>query len=107
MSKSFCDDIVYRLKDYCNITYRSMFGGYGLYFDGIIFALVADKQLYLKVDDSNRKYFEDYGCSPFEYVSKGKQMKMSYYLIPDEVFDDCDKLYEWSLRSYNISLMKK
>jgi DNA transformation protein len=38
------------------VTIRKMFGGYGVYHDGLMFALVADDTLYLKADDENAHY---------------------------------------------------
>ena len=34
-----------------------MFGGYGVFLDGVMFGLIADGDLYLKVDDANREDF--------------------------------------------------
>ncbi len=44
-----------------------MFGGHGVYHAGGIFALIADGQLYLKVDDESRGVFEAAGLSPLMY----------------------------------------
>lgn len=37
------------------ITYRKMFGDYGMYCNGKIFALICDNQLYLKITESGRQ----------------------------------------------------
>ena len=37
---------------------RRMFGGAGLYLDGLFFALIADDTRYFKVDDSNRSDYD-------------------------------------------------
>ena len=37
------------------ITYRKMFGEYGVYCDGKIFALICDNQLYIKITESGRR----------------------------------------------------
>lgn len=37
---------------------RRMFGGYGLYRNDVMFALIADDTLYFKVDEHNRAEFE-------------------------------------------------
>src|SRR5688572_6560166 len=47
------------------VTSRAMFGGVGLYADGLFFGLLADDRMYLKVDDTNRGDFEQVGMSAF------------------------------------------
>ena len=83
---------------------RKMFGGYGVYYDGLMFGLVASDQLYLKVDDTNREDFEALGLNPFEYNKQGKLMKMSYYLAPEVIYDDPDVAAQWAHKSWDIAL---
>lgn len=65
------------------IRIRAMFGGHGLYADGPMFALIAEDQLYFKVDAVNRPEFELAGSSPFMYQSKGgAPVAMGYWLTP-------------------------
>ena len=67
---------------------KRMFGGYGLFYDDLMIGLVADDVLYLKADDESAGWFSKKGLSQFEYVKQGKPMKMSYFMAPDEIFDD-------------------
>lgn len=46
------------------ITSRHMFGGFGFYKDGYFFALIANGELYFKVDESNKKDYQDAGSKP-------------------------------------------
>ena len=66
------------------IVVRRMFGGYGLYCDGTMFALIADDVLYLKADEGNRSEFERAGATPFVYEAKGRRTVMSYFSAPDQ-----------------------
>ncbi len=86
------------------ITIRKMFGGYGIYHDGLMFALVADESLYLKADGAIVSYFEREGLGPFEYDKGGKVVKMSYYLAPDDVLEDPEQAAIWARRSYEAAL---
>jgi len=86
------------------ITIRRMFGGYGIYHDGLMFALVADEALYLKTDRVNVGDFEREGLGPFEYDKGGKVVKMSYYLAPDDVLEDPEQAAIWARRSYEAAL---
>ena len=72
--RSFHDYVIQdRLGKIPGITSRAMFGGWGVYKDGIIFAIIDDDQLYFKVDDQLQPEFEQLGSSPFVYSpSPGK-----------------------------------
>ncbi|MEO0412638.1 MAG: TfoX/Sxy family protein [Pseudomonadota bacterium] len=84
---------------------RAMFGGHGLYFDGRMFALVADDTLYLKVDDQNRAAFEAEGLDPFRYPKKdGEQAVMAYYQAPSAALDDTDILLDWARLGIEASM---
>jgi DNA transformation protein and related proteins len=69
------------------VAVRRMFGGYGLYCDGTMFALIADDVLYLKVDEANRGEFERAGATPFVYEAKGRRTVMSYLSAPDQALE--------------------
>ncbi len=70
------------------VSARAMFGGHGLYADGIIFAIVVDDTLYLKTDDRNRADFAAQGLLPFVYASRnGERTAMSYYRAPDDALE--------------------
>ena len=84
-----------------------MFGGYGIYHDGVMFGLVADDELYLKVDDSNRTDFETLGLEAFVYDKQGKQMKMSYYQAPEVIFDDPGEAEQWARKAWEVAWKTK
>ena len=86
------------------VTARKMFGGYGIYRNGLMFALVADNILYLKADSENSEYFKQEGLPPFEYNKKGNLVKMSYYRAPDEIMDDREQAALWARRSYEAAV---
>lgn len=105
MSKSeFLNYILELLSDQDAISARAMFGGYGIYKYGQIFALIIHDELYFKVDDSNRDYFINAGSEPFSYERNGKKYYMSYYNAPSEIYDDPDLLNSLVEGSYQISL---
>ena len=75
---------------------RPMFGGFGLYIDGMIFGIVALDQVFLKVDDQNRAAFESAGSEPFRFeTARGKTTITSYWRCPDAVLRDAAKLQVW------------
>ena len=86
---------------------RRMFGGYGIYHDGVMFALVADDTLYLKADADTREHFLTRGLDAFKYNKNGKTVTMSYYLAPEEILDDAEMACEWAQQAYAVALRAK
>ena len=95
-SSEFVDFVLESLEPLGGVSARRMFGGWGIYKDGVMFALIAYDQLYLKVDDDNRAAFEARGLQPFIYTGKGRPIRMSYREAPGEGFDDPDILCDWA-----------
>ncbi len=85
---------------------RRMFGGAGIYFDGLFFALIADDVLYFKVGDSNRSDYEDAGMEPFRPFAD-KPNVMSYYEVPIEVLENKGRLQEWAQKALTIAAASK
>ncbi len=95
MSKEFAEHAVDLLQGVGPVNSRAMFGGYGIFLDGLMFGLIADEQLYLKVDDENRPDFESRDLGPFVYEGKHRTMEMSYHLAPPEAMEDPELLADW------------
>ncbi|MBX9765614.1 TfoX/Sxy family protein [Patescibacteria group bacterium] len=96
------------LGDMRGITARAMFGGYGLYKDGVIFGIIAEDELYLKVDDTNRDEFVAFDSHPFVYEQgKHKKTTMSYWVIPEEILEDRARMEDLVLASVTINKKKK
>ena len=88
------DGIIDRLSGLGDITSRAMFGGHGLYWRGVIFAIAHRERLYLKVDEQSRPAFEARGMGPFR--PNERQTLKSYYEVPPEVLDDPEALLSWA-----------
>ena len=79
------------------VTVRRMFGGAGVFADGLMIALVVDGVIYLKADDSIVPLFEREGLAPFSYKTKdGKRTLKSYWRMPERLYDEPDELAEWA-----------
>lgn len=46
------------------VTYRKMFGEYGMYLDGKIFALICENQLFVKITEAGKKMHPEYEEKP-------------------------------------------
>lgn len=75
---------------------RMMFGGHGIYDGELMFALAADGEIYLKVDDATKARFEQAGSRPFTYDRKGKPFSLNYWLLPGAALDDVEELRRWT-----------
>ncbi|MDE1182363.1 TfoX/Sxy family protein [Paraburkholderia sp.] len=94
------DDFV----DYCvellggPVTTRAkrMFGGYGLYFDGLFIAIVFNDQLYLKANDAGAILFEQAGGSPLRvHASAERPIHLKYWSVPPEAMDSAAMIEPW------------
>lgn len=93
---AFADYVMDLLEAFDGVRLRAMFGGYGLFQDDVMFALIGEDTLYLKADQKNRPLFEKAGMTPFVYSSNGKAATMSYYETPPEALEDADAMQPWA-----------
>ncbi len=100
----FTDFVLELLEPLGGVTARRMFGGGGLFRDGLMFAIIDDDTLFMKVDDGNRPAFEAAGARPFTYRRKERTIAMSYYEAPPELFDDADELCAWARAAHEAAL---
>jgi len=108
-SSAYADYIENDLLAYIpGITSKRMFGGYGFYLDGYIFAIIVDDELYFKTDESIEPEFESRGSNPFIYDGHKKKgpVKMPYWKVPIDIQEDQGALEQWVRRSAQISREK-
>lgn len=82
-----------------SVDVRRMFGGTGLFRDGIMFGFVVGDTLYLKTDDGSRSAYEDAGMEPFRYERGGRTVSLGYHEVPADVLEDGELLAEWTARA--------
>ena len=87
-SREFADTVVEWLEPMGVVRAKRMFGGYGLYLDSLMFALIADDTLYVKADAENRGEYEKREMPPFLYQRQGKTVTFAYHAVPAEALDD-------------------
>ena len=84
---------------------KRMFGGYGIYRDGLMFGLVADDILYLKVDEQSRPAYQARDLPAFCYLRQGKRVEIrSYRQAPPEALEDPDLLLDWAGKAFQAAL---
>lgn len=81
-----------------------MFGGAGIYRDGLMFALVSGGDIYLKADKETEQRFRAAGSRPFVYSRDGKSATMSYWSAPDAALDDPAVMHDWAELAFEAAL---
>lgn len=105
ISKEFLDFIEEILTPMGAVTTRRMFGGAGVFLDGMMFGLVADDQLYFKADADNAPQFDAAGLDYFTYQPAGKEaMQMGYRAAPEGALDDQDEMLIWARLGFDAAL---
>ncbi len=102
-STDFVDHVLELLAGLGPVHARRMFGGAGLYADGVMFALVIDDVLYFKADETTRQRFSDEGSEPFTYEAKGRTITVSHWRVPDRLYDDADEMCCWARTALAIA----
>ncbi|AIY43560.1 Regulator of competence-specific genes [Collimonas arenae] len=88
------------------VSVRKMFGGHGIYYDGLMICIVIDGGLFLKTDEETRPGFKAAGCAPFIYESKGKRVEMSYWSAPEDAMDSPAAMTPWARLAYAAAVRK-
>ena len=102
--KEFVSYVVDLMQSVGPVHAKAMFGGHGIYLDGLMFGLVADSVLYLKAGKESESEFKDRGLEAFTYSKKGKEYSMSYYQAPEEALEDDEVMNSWASRAYGVAL---
>jgi DNA transformation protein len=96
-SDSFAEFLREQLAPLGRVTLRRMFGKTGVFCDGVMFAVVADNMLYLRLDDQNREAFAEALASPLlNYEKKGATIDLAFCRAPERLFDEPDELVAWA-----------
>ena len=75
---------------------RRMFGKTGVFCEGVMFGMVTDDTLYLRVDDGNRDAFAEAAAfPPLNYEKQGRLLDLSFWRAPDRLLDDSEELLQW------------
>lgn len=99
-SREFVEFVLEQMAPLGRVRARAMFGGFGIYRDEHIFAIIVDDRLYFKTDAATRAEFQAKGLGPFTYIMRGKPVTMPYFEAPPEVFEEPDTMQHWAQMAY-------
>ena len=87
------------------VTIKRMFGGKGIYRDGVIFALYLFDEIMLKADEESAPAFAAAGARQWVYQRKGKSpVAMPYWSVPEDAYDDPDEMAKWARLAWEAGL---
>jgi len=104
MSDEFIDYVMELLGPFGTVRPRRMFGGCGIYLDGLMFALVSQDMLYLKADEMNRVEFEQAGCEIFGYTRQGRRAALNFFRAPEDAMESPELMLPWARSAYAAAL---
>ena len=106
LSDGYTEYILDQLSYVENVVSKKMFGGVGLYCDSVFFALIADDVLYFKVDDSNRKDYEERGMGSFKPFGESSY-SMQYFEVPADIMEVQNELGIWAEKAIDVARRKR
>ena len=83
---------------------RRMFGGWGLYADGLFIAIIAFERLYLKTSEDSHERFITAGGEPFRYQAHGREVALGYCTAPAEALDSPALMAPWARLALQAAL---
>ena len=102
MDKEFLQDL---FSPFGEVTIKRMFGGLGVFHQGLSFAAVMDGILRLKADAETIPEFEAEGMGPFHYTRQnGTTTSMAYYQVPEHLLDDPDEFRSWAEKAFEAAV---
>lgn len=102
--RDFVNYLLELLEPLADIAAKRMFGSYGLFRDGLMFAIVSDNTLYLKADSQTTPLFTERNLEPFTFHKKGETISTSYYRAPEEALDNSEEMREWATLAHQAAL---
>lgn len=110
-SDSFHDFVCELFAGVGAISVKRMFGGAGVYAEGLMFALLADETIYIKTDTALKAELMGEGSSPFVWMPEngpraGEKVEMGYWRLPEAALDDPDLAAQWGRKALNVARAK-
>jgi DNA transformation protein len=103
----FVDYVVELMAGWATVSVRKMFGGYGLYREGLMFALIVEDELFFKTDADNLARLERAGSHPFLYQNHSRTVQLSYWSAPPASLESPAEMGEWCQSAYGAALRAK
>jgi len=104
----FIEFIKDQMSGFAPVSVRRMFGGAGVSYAGVTFAIIVDETLYLKEGPDNAADFEAESLERFSYWARNRRrIEMSYRRAPSRLMDDMDEMALWCRKAYAAALTSR
>jgi len=101
----FVDHVVDLMRGLGAVQAKPMFGAWGLFHEGLCFALVAEDVLYIKCDAQSAATFDASSCAPFVYESKvGERLVTAYRQAPADALESPATMVRWAREGFEAAL---
>jgi len=98
-SSAFAAFVVDQLSELVDVTAKAMFGGVGIYCNGVFFGVIARDVLYFKTDEVTRPAYLRLGMKPFVPYGRKRGDQFRYYAVPLDVLESPPALAQWARES--------
>ncbi len=96
-SKSFAEFLREQLTPMGRLTMRRMFGKTGVFCNGLMFGMIADDVLFVRVDEHNKAVFKEAGSTPpLNYEKQGRTIDLAFWRVPERLLDEPAELVTWA-----------
>lgn len=107
-STEFTDYVLEFLTPILPVQTSRFFGGIGISYDSVQFAMMMGNSLYFAVDDNSRGKYEQAGMQPFSYITKkGRGQVRRYFEVPEEILTDAEQLRLWVSEAIAVAYKSK
>jgi DNA transformation protein and related proteins len=102
VTAEYRDFVLEQLLRVVPVTSRPMFGGVGIYHDGLFFGLMDDDTLYFKTDRETQGEYEALGMGPFRPFGPDAK-PMAYHQLPGDLLESPELLRPWVDRALEVA----
>jgi len=96
-SSDFAEYLRDQLAPLGPIAMRRMFGKTGVFCEGVMFGMVTENTLYLRVDDQSRATFKEAEAfPPLNYQKQGRTIDLAFWRGPERLMDEPDEVIVWA-----------
>lgn len=107
LSPGFSDYVVELVSGLGRVQAKRMFGGAGLFRDGVMFGVLINDVVYFRVDEALKADLAAQGSEPWVYVRQGEAREMGYWRMPETAADDPDEAVAIARRAYAAAVKRK
>jgi DNA transformation protein len=96
-SDSFAAFLREQLAPIGRVTMRRMFGKTGVFCNGLMFGMVTEDMLYVRVDAHNKAVFQEAeSAPPLNYEKQGRTIDLAFWRVPERLLDEPAELVMWA-----------